>query len=97
LEFTRGKGSAVSEGGKRGIAWRLPRSRFGEGVQEQIQALIQNLNAYPRWLVASCGIVLALTTLWFVGKLLKWTLYVIITLAMVAVVGGGVYWWLGQI
>jgi hypothetical protein len=64
-------------------------------VQEQIQAIIHNLSAYPRWLVASCGIILAIATLWVVGKLLKWTLYVVLTLAMIAVVGGGVYWWLG--
>lgn len=64
-------------------------------MQEQIQAIFQNLAAYPRWLVATCGIILALTSLWIVGKLLKWTLYVVVTLAMIAVIGGGVYWWLG--
>ncbi len=83
--------------GKRGIAWRGRDFAFGEGVQEQIQAIIQNLAAYPRWLVASCGIIVALAGLWIVGKLLKWTLYVMLTLAMIAVVGGGVYWWMGRI
>ncbi|WP_221029478.1 DUF819 family protein [Actomonas aquatica] len=62
---------------------------------EHVEAALQNLNAYPRWLVASCVIVVALAVLWVLGKLLKWTVYVIVGLAALAVIGGGVWWWLG--
>lgn len=65
-------------------------------VIEQIQAALQNLNAYPRWLVASCAIIVALAVLWVLGKVLKWTVYVIVALAALAVIGGGVWWWMGQ-
>ncbi len=58
---------------------------------------MQNLGAYPRWLVATCGVIVALALLWIFGKLLKWTVYLLIALSMIAVVVGGVYWWMGRV
>lgn len=53
------------------------------------------LAAYPRWLVASCGIIVALAVLSILGKLLKLTLQVILALAGIALIGGAVWWALG--
>jgi len=53
------------------------------------------ISAYPRWLVAICGVVVGLAVLGVLGKLLKWTLQVIIALAGVAVIAGAVWWMLG--
>ena len=66
-------------------------------VNEQFHAALQNLSAYPRWLVASCAIVVALTALWVLGKVLKWTLYVVVSLAAIAVIGTGLWWWMGRV
>lgn len=65
-------------------------------VSAELHAALQNLSAYPRWLVATCGIVVALALLWVVGKVLKWTIYLIVALGAIAVVGGGIYWWMGH-
>ena len=54
-----------------------------------------NLQAYPRWLVATCGVIVGVTLLWVVGKILKWTLYLVVGLAMLILVAGAVYWFLG--
>lgn len=72
------------------------KSALLERVDDQIHAAVQNLSAYPRWLVASCAIVVSLTALWVLGKLLKWTIYVIVSLAAIAVIGSGVWWWMGR-
>ncbi len=65
-------------------------------MTEHLEAALQNLHAYPRWLVASCVVIVALAALWVLGKLLKWTLYVVVALAALAVIAGGVWWFLGQ-
>lgn len=70
---------------------------FAEGVWMQIEPMVQNLAAYPRWLVATCSVIVALAALWVVGKLLKWTLFVILAVAMLTVVAGGLFWWLGRL
>ena len=65
-------------------------------VNEQFHAALQNLSAYPRWVVGSCAIVVSLAVLWVLGKLLKWTVYVVVSLAAIAVIGSGVWWWMGR-
>lgn len=68
---------------------------------EELRILIQDvmiqLSAYPRWLVASCGVIVALAALWVLSKLLKLTVQVIIVLAGIAVIAGAVWWTLGYI
>ncbi|MCF3650346.1 hypothetical protein [Synoicihabitans lomoniglobus] len=64
---------------------------------EQIQSALENLSAYPRWLVATCGVIVALAVLYILGKVLKWTIYLMVAGAAIAVVLGGVYWWMGRI
>jgi len=68
-----------------------------EELRTLIQETIVQLSAYPRWLVATCGVVVALAVLWVLGKLLKLTVQVIIALAGLAVIVGAVWWTLGYL
>lgn len=70
-------------------------------AMEEIRILIidamRNLSAYPRWLVASCGLVVTLALLWVAVKILKLTVKVLVALAMLAVILGAVWWGLGYL
>ena len=66
-----------------------------EEFSTHLKDIMVQLSAYPRWLVASCGIIVALAVLWVLGKLLKLTLQVILALAGIALIGGAVWWALG--
>lgn len=63
---------------------------------EVLDPILQNLAAYPRWLVAACGVIVALGVLWVLVKVLKWTLYLAAVVVAVVVVGSIVMWWLGR-
>jgi uncharacterized membrane protein YjjP (DUF1212 family) len=56
------------------------------------QALLHSLAAYPPWLVVVCAVVAGMFTLWLLGKLLKWSLVVIV--ATVLILGGAALVWL---
>ena len=64
-------------------------------VVEMIEQALRNLESYPRWLVATCGVIVALAGVWVLAKLLKWTIYLAATLAAICVVIGIVVWWWG--
>jgi hypothetical protein len=59
------------------------------------EAALQNLAEYPRWFVALCTIVVAGASLWVLAKVIKWTVYVVASLALGCVVVGALVWWLG--
>jgi hypothetical protein len=48
--------------------------------------LARTLAGYPTWLVVVAGVLAAIVLLWILGKLLKWTLY----LVLIVVAAGGV-------
>jgi hypothetical protein len=50
-------------------------------------ALPQALAGYPEWLVIAAAILVVLVALWFFGKVLKWTLSVILIVVAVGFVG----------
>jgi hypothetical protein len=56
------------------------------------QTLLHSLSAYPPWLVAGCAVVAGIFALWLVGKLLKWSLMVIV--AGILVLGAAALVWL---
>lgn len=70
-------------------------SKGMEELSTHLKDVMVQLAAYPRWLVASCGIIVALAVLSILGKLLKLTLQVILALAGIALIGGAVWWALG--
>ena len=59
-----------------------------------LDALLQDLALYPRWLVALCTIVLAAAVVWLLAKLLKWTLYLAAAVTFGCIVIAVVAWWL---
>ena len=56
------------------------------------QTLLHSLAAYPPWLVAVCAVVAGIFALWLVGKLLKWSLMVIV--AGILILGAAALVWL---
>ena len=50
---------------------------------------------YPRWLVITSTVLAGIAVFWIVAKLLKWTLILLLTFLVVAIVGGAILWWLG--
>lgn len=59
-----------------------------------LDAVLQNLELYPRWLVALGTIAAAAVGVWVLAKVLKWTVYLaaIVTFGCVVVVV--IAWWL---
>jgi uncharacterized membrane protein YjjP (DUF1212 family) len=56
------------------------------------QTLLHSLSAYPPWLVAVCAVIAGAFALWLVGKLLKWSLIIIV--AVIIILGGAALVWL---
>ena len=56
------------------------------------QTLLHSAAAYPPWLVAGCAVIVGAFALWLVGKLLKWTIMVIV--AAILILGGAALVWL---
>jgi hypothetical protein len=44
---------------------------------------LDSLAEYPPWFVAACATVVACALIWFVAKLLKWSLYLLMALVLV--------------
>jgi len=50
---------------------------------------------YPHWLVITVTVLAGIVIFWIVAKLLEWTLILLLTFTVVAIVGGVLFWWLG--
>jgi hypothetical protein len=61
-------------------------------MQFDPQTFLHSLAAYPLWLVVVCAVVVGTFTLWLLGKLLKWSLVVIV--AAILILGGAALVWL---
>lgn len=46
--------------------------------------LFDSLAGYPPWFVAACVTVVALVLVWIAAKLLKWSLYLLMALVLIA-------------
>ncbi len=46
--------------------------------------LFDSLAGYPPWFVAACMTIVAAVLIWFVAKLLKWSLYLLMALVVIA-------------
>ena len=48
------------------------------------KTLFDSLAGYPPWFVAACVTVVAVVAIWFAVKLLKWSLYLLMALVLIA-------------
>jgi hypothetical protein len=55
------------------------------------QALLHSLSAYPRWLVVVGAVAAGIFALWLLGKLVKWSLMVIVV-AMLLLGAAALVW-----
>jgi hypothetical protein len=46
--------------------------------------MLDSLAGYPRWFVAACLTVVLAAGLWTIAKLLKWSLYLLVALVLLA-------------
>ena len=53
--------------------------------------LLDSLAGYPRWFVAACATIVLAVLLWVVAKILKWSLYLLIALVVIAGVAATVW------
>jgi hypothetical protein len=49
-----------------------------------LSLMLDSLAGYPRWFVAACLTIVLAAVLWFVAKLLKWSLYLLLALVLLA-------------
>jgi hypothetical protein len=54
----------------------------------ELQALVDSVSAYPRWLIIAAATLVAVLLIWVVAKLLEWALW----LLLIAVIVGGLAW-----
>lgn len=59
-----------------------------------IEAALQTLEVYPRWLVTLGTILVAAAAVWVLVKLLKWTLYLAAIVTFGGIVLAMLVWWL---
>ncbi|HUJ42225.1 MAG TPA: hypothetical protein VLW52_01335 [Opitutaceae bacterium] len=62
---------------------------------DYLQRLLEPLNAYPRWFVITCLVLVALGVGWLLAKAIKWALYLLIAAALLLLILGAVAWLLG--
>lgn len=48
------------------------------------KTLFDSLAGYPPWFVAACVTVVAVVAIWIAAKLLKWSLYLLMALVVIA-------------
>jgi hypothetical protein len=54
-------------------------------------SVAQALAGYPPWLVITSLVVVALLALWVLGKILKWTLYLLLILLLAGAAGFAIW------
>ena len=62
---------------------------------EQLQRLLEPLNAYPRWFVITCLVLVALGVVWLLAKAIKWALYLLLAAALLLLILVAMGWLLG--
>lgn len=60
-------------------------------LPETTTPLLDSLAGYPPWFVAGCVTVVAAVAIWIIAKLLKWSLYLLMVLVLIAGLAGTVY------
>lgn len=55
------------------------------------ETMLESLAGYPRWFVVLCVTIVAAALLWVLAKLLKWGLYLLIALVLIAGIAATVW------
>jgi hypothetical protein len=63
---------------------------------EFIEQLKHWASQYPRWLVILCVVGAIIFVMSIMGTVLKWSLKLLLLLALAVVAGGAFYWWQGR-
>ncbi len=53
--------------------------------------LLDSLAAYPRWFVALCTTIVVVVGIWLLAKVLKWSLYLLMVVVLIAGVAATVW------
>lgn len=56
---------------------------------------LDTLSAYPRWFVVPCLILAGLGILWFLAKVLKWSLWLLVAVVMIGIGALLIFGWMG--
>lgn len=60
-----------------------------------LAVMMDALSDYPRWFVVTCVVLVGLGLLWFLIKILKWSLYVLAVVALLGLAALAAGLWLG--
>lgn len=83
---TRGKSFCLEKPAPAGL------TAFAMFVSQPSTTMLDSLAGYPPWFVAICGTIVAAALIWFAAKLLKWSLYLLMTLVLIG--GAAMALWL---
>ncbi|MEI8088370.1 MAG: hypothetical protein WCG63_02130 [Opitutaceae bacterium] len=64
-------------------------------LQKLSPALVESLADYPPWLVVACATIVTAVLIWLLVKVLKWALWVLLIVVLVAGAATAVKLWLG--
>jgi len=66
-------------------------ARVGRGLTTGVMSLsgsfssaLDSLAGYPQWFVAACATIVLAVLIWLAAKLLKWSLYLLMVLVVIA-------------
>lgn len=62
---------------------------------ESLPPFLESLGEYPRWFVLACVTLVAAVGLWMLAKVLKWTIYLLVAVVVIAG-AAAVVWYLTQ-
>lgn len=62
---------------------------------DSLPPFLDSLGEYPRWFVVACVTLVAAVGLWMLARALKWTLYLLVAVIVIAG-GSAVVWYLMQ-
>jgi len=64
-------------------------------LQKVSPPVVESLADYPPWLVVACATIVAAVLIWLLVKALKWALWVLLIVVLVAGAATAVKLWLG--
>ena len=85
MRRTRGKSFCLEARSARGLTTHVMK------LSPPPTNVFDSLAGYPPWFVAACGTIVVVALIWFLAKLLKWSLYLLMALVVVAGVAATIW------